>query len=132
MSKQHEHESVPFSEPLASQARGDSDGHPFRRVAILHHPMKPASVALADQIEDYLRGVVPWEIGRPDWDALEAVKAQAIAARTYTIRHLGRWEELGFDVYADVRDQVYRGRTGTAEITDRAVKETRDEVLVLR
>ena len=82
------------------------------------------------EIEDYLRGVVPWEIGRPGWDALEAVKAQAIAARTYTIRHLGRWEELGFDVYSDVRDQVYRGRTGTAEITDRAVKETRDEVLV--
>jgi len=75
-------------------------------------------------LELYLRGVVPWEIGRPEEAALEAVKAQAIAARTYTIRHLGRWEELGFDVYSDVRDQVYRGLTGTAPITDRAVRET--------
>ncbi len=81
-------------------------------------------------LEEYLRGVVPWEIGRPGPEALEAVKAQAIAARTYTIRHLGRWSELGFDVYADVRDQVYRGHTGTAEITDRAVRETRGLVIV--
>lgn len=81
-------------------------------------------------LEEYLRGVVPWEIGRPDADALEAVKAQAIAARTYTIRHLGRWAELGFDVYADTRDQVYRGRTGTAPITDRAVRETAGQVVL--
>lgn len=80
-------------------------------------------------LELYLRGVVPWEIGRPGEDALEAVKAQAIAARTYTIRHLGRWEGLGFDVYSDVRDQVYRGLTGTAPITDRAVRETAGIVL---
>jgi stage II sporulation protein D len=80
-------------------------------------------------LELYLRGVVPWEIGRPEDEAVEAVKAQAIAARTYTIQHLGRWEELGFDVYADVRDQVYRGLSGTAPITDRAVRETRGLVL---
>jgi stage II sporulation protein D len=81
-------------------------------------------------LEEYLRGVVPWEIGRPGPEAIEAVKAQAIAARTYTIRHLGRWSELGFDVYADVRDQVYRGHTGTVEVTDRAVRETRGQILV--
>lgn len=81
-------------------------------------------------VEEYLRGVVPWEIGRPEIAALEAVKAQAIAARTYTMRHLGRWADLGFDVYADTRDQVYRGRTGTAEITDRAVGDTRGQVVV--
>lgn len=81
-------------------------------------------------LEEYLRGVLPWEIGRPDEDALEAVKAQAIAARTYTRRHLGRWAELGFDLYSDTRDQVYRGRTGTSEITDRAVLETEGQVLM--
>lgn len=81
-------------------------------------------------IEEYLRGVVPWEIGRPGDDALEAVKAQAIAARTYTLRHLGRWESLGFDLYADTRDQVYRGHTGTAPITDRAVRETSGQVII--
>lgn len=80
-------------------------------------------------IETYLRGVVPWEIGRPGDDAIEAVKAQAIAARTYTWRHLGRWAELDFDLYADTRDQVYRGLSGTAPITDRAVRETEGQVL---
>lgn len=83
-------------------------------------------------VETYLRGVVPWEIGRPSEDALEAVKAQAIAARTYTYSHLGHWEGLGFDLYADTRDQVYRGLTGTAEITDRAVRETTHRVAVHR
>lgn len=81
-------------------------------------------------VETYLRGVVPWEIGRPSEDALEAVKAQAIAARTYTYSHLGHWDALGFDLYADTRDQVYRGLTGTAEITDRAVRETAHRVAV--
>jgi stage II sporulation protein D len=81
-------------------------------------------------LEEYLRGVVPWEIGRPDESGLEAVKAQAIAARTYTVGHLGQWSQLGFDVYADVRDQVYRGRTGGSAITDRAVRETDDRVLL--
>jgi stage II sporulation protein D len=83
-------------------------------------------------IETYLRGVVPWEIGRPGDDALEAVKAQAIAARTYTYAHLGQWTRLGFDVHADTRDQVYRGLTGTAPITDRAVRETAHRVAVYR
>lgn len=83
-------------------------------------------------VETYLRGVVPWEIGRPADDALEAVKAQAIAARTYTYAHLGQWADRGFDLYADTRDQVYRGLTGTAEITDRAVRETAHRVAVYR
>ena len=83
-------------------------------------------------VETYLRGVVPWEIGRPSEDALEAVKAQAVAARTYTYAHLGHWTALGFDLYADTRDQVYRGLTGTAEITDRAVRETAHRVAVYR
>lgn len=83
-------------------------------------------------VETYLRGVVPWEIGRPTEDAVEAVKAQAIAARTYTYSHLGHWDALGFDLYADTRDQVYRGLTGTAEITDRAVRETAHRVAVHR
>jgi len=81
-------------------------------------------------IETYLRGVVPWEIGRPDDEARAAVEAQAIAARTYTYARLGRWDEYGFDVYADVRDQVYRGMSGTAAICDQAIESTRHRVAV--
>ena len=46
-------------------------------------------------LETYLRGVVPWEIGRPGLESLEAVKAQAIAARTYTVAHLDRRAAVG-------------------------------------
>lgn len=81
-------------------------------------------------VEVYLRGVVPWEIGRPGTDAKTAVEAQAIAARTYTYSHLGHYEESGFDVYADTRDQVYRGVSGTAEVCDRAIRDSVHQVLV--
>ena len=102
------------------------DGH------VLLRRNDDGSLTLINQlgIEQYLRGVVPWEIGRPGEEALEAVKAQAIAARTYTYAHLGHWADLGFDLYDDTRDQVYRGLSGTAAITDRAVRETAGEVVV--
>jgi stage II sporulation protein D len=75
-------------------------------------------------METYLRGVVPWEIGRPEPNALAAVKAQAVAARTYAYAHLGHWEQFGFDAYDSVSDQVYRGLTGVHSVTDRAIRET--------
>ena len=81
-------------------------------------------------VEVYLRGVVPWEIGRPEPEAIEAVKAQAVAARTYTYAHRGRQSAEGFDLFADTRDQVYRGLSGTAAICDRAIAGTAHEVAV--
>ncbi len=80
-------------------------------------------------LEEYLRGVVPWEIGRPGEGGLEALCAQAIAARTYTVSHLGEREALGFDLWADTRDQVFRGLDGTDPWTDLAVLRTRGQVL---
>ncbi|MDX2473074.1 MAG: SpoIID/LytB domain-containing protein, partial [Candidatus Krumholzibacteria bacterium] len=40
-------------------------------------------------LESYLSGVVPWEIGRHPVDRLAALQAQAVAARTYTVAHWG-------------------------------------------
>lgn len=84
-------------------------------------------------MERYLRGVVPLEIGagRPA-EELEAVKAQAIAARTYAIRHMGRRESLGFDFYGSVMDQVYGGLDAEDPVSTRAVRETEGQVLVYR
>lgn len=81
-------------------------------------------------METYLLGVVPHEIGagRPETE-LEAVKAQAIAARTYAVRHMGRRASLGFDFYATVQDQVYGGAETDDPLSTRAVEETRGEVL---
>ena len=80
-------------------------------------------------IEDYLRGVVPYEIGRLDESKFEALKAQAVAARTYAYKHFGSRVAQGFDVYADTRDQVYKGLHSASEITDKAVRETEGVVM---
>lgn len=80
-------------------------------------------------MENYLLGVVPYEIGRVGPELLEAAKAQAVAARTYAVRYLGRRESLGFDVFATVQDQVYGGMEGEHEPVSRAVRETAGEIL---
>lgn len=80
-------------------------------------------------IEDYLRGVLPHEIGiLGDW-AYEALKAQAISARTYTYKNLNRRRSRGFDLYADVRDQMYLGASEEYALSNNAIAETRDIVM---
>ena len=81
-------------------------------------------------VESYLRGVVPREIGYLRDNEIEAMKAQAVAARTYTLAHLGRRRSLGFDLYADTRDQVYGGSGAESTNGDRAVQETSGKVMV--
>jgi stage II sporulation protein D len=80
-------------------------------------------------METYLLGVVPREIGRFDLDIYEAIKAQAVAARTYAVTYLGRRQQQGFDVYATTEDQVYGGAAAENETVNRAVRETAGEIL---
>ncbi|HEX2168209.1 MAG TPA: SpoIID/LytB domain-containing protein, partial [Longimicrobiales bacterium] len=80
-------------------------------------------------LEQYLLGVVPREIGRLPAHMIEAMKAQAVAARTYAIGNLGGRESLGFDFYATVMDQVYGGVEDEDSIVSRAVRETAGEIL---
>jgi len=75
-------------------------------------------------VEDYLKGVVPHEIGRLKQNEIEALKAQAVAARTYAYHHLGSRKSQGFDVYADTRDQVYNGKNDEDSITNKAILAT--------
>ncbi len=71
-------------------------------------------------IEDYLLGVVPFEMG--DSFPLEALKAQAIAARTYALRKSGSSGDYG--VEDTTNDQAYRGRTTYSPLSEQAVRET--------
>ncbi|MEN8373857.1 MAG: SpoIID/LytB domain-containing protein [Gemmatimonadota bacterium] len=80
-------------------------------------------------LETYLLGVVPHEIGARPVEEIEAVKAQAVAARTYAIAHRGRRRSLGFDYWANSNDQVYRGLEGQDPVAARAVRETRGEIV---
>jgi len=81
------------------------------------------------ELEAYLRGVVPWEIGRPGPAGQAAVEAQAVAARTYTISHLNERAAFGFDVWADVQDQVYRGARDEDDVCNDAITNTAGLVL---
>jgi len=68
--------------------------------------------------------VVPREMGAWEYPALEALKAQAVAARTYAVANRGKRAADGFDMGDTVADQVYGGRDGEQALTDRAIQET--------
>jgi stage II sporulation protein D len=81
------------------------------------------------ELESYLLGVVPMELGPEVWPQLEALKAQAVAARTYLWRNRGQFEDQGYDLCATPRCQVYGGASAEHPLSDRAVWATRGEVL---
>ncbi|MEN9355770.1 MAG: hypothetical protein RL318_3095 [Fibrobacterota bacterium] len=78
------------------------------------------------ELEDYLKGVVPGEIGRKlSKDKLEAVKAQAVAARTYSLKKLGQYPGRAYDLLATVADQVYSGLSIEDTLCTQAIEATR-------
>ena len=81
-------------------------------------------------LEYYLMGVVPSEMPS-NWE-IEALKAQAVAARSYAWAHSGsgsKWREQGFDLVPDVRDQAYKGLNVEAPKSTAAVMQTQGIVL---
>ena len=78
-------------------------------------------------LDPYLRGVVPLEMPA-SWPA-EALKAQAIAARSYAVYRLHPTTGL-FDVYDDTRSQVYRGKRAETTATNLAIRATAGKVLL--
>jgi stage II sporulation protein D len=90
------------------------------------------SVVNVIDLESYLRGVVPLEIGPRPMAELEAVKAQAIAARTYALAAGGKRAGGDYDMHATVADQVYGGVAAEHETSDRAVLETAGLALTYR
>ncbi len=80
-------------------------------------------------LEEYLRGVVPAEMPVKDGeDYYAALKAFAICARTYAVMKLSG-EKDDYDIFLDVRDQVYGGADAENIIADKAVKETKGMIL---
>lgn len=78
-------------------------------------------------LEEYLYSVVPSEMP-PTWPE-EALAAQAIAARSYTLANMGRFKNKGYDVSGSIISAFYRGYTGENERTTDAVEKTRGVVL---
>jgi stage II sporulation protein D len=81
-------------------------------------------------IEDYLRGVLSSEVP-PGWE-YEALKAQAVAARTYALYQKRTAGRRPFDIVATVNSQVYEGSKREHPREAQAIKDTRGLVLVYR
>ncbi|WP_052572062.1 SpoIID/LytB domain-containing protein [Geothrix fermentans] len=110
----------PAGELTALQGKGRYRG----KVEIFPNAQGRLTVVNTLDLETYLRGVVPKEMGAWEFPSLEALKAQAVAARTYAVANRGKRAADGFDMGDTVADQVYGGRDGEQSLTDRAIQET--------
>jgi stage II sporulation protein D len=110
----------PLGELTTLQGKGRYRG----RIDIFPNAQGRLTVLNTLDLETYLRGVVPREMGAWEFPSLEALKAQAVAARTYAVANRGKRAADGFDMGDTVADQVYGGRDGEQALTDRAIQET--------
>lgn len=78
-------------------------------------------------LEEYILGVVPSEM--PSKWNIEALKAQAIAARSYAIANRGKRASRGYDLKDTPEDQAYGGASSETAATNRAVSETKGVVV---
>jgi len=78
-------------------------------------------------LEDYLKGVLPWE-ANPNWP-VEALKAQAVVSRTYGLFKAIEYQKEKTHVSQDVLSQVYAGKTVENPKTSQAVDLTKGEIL---
>ena len=85
------------------------------------------SVINVVDLEDYVKGVIPYEMGG-SWP-LAALEAQAVCARTYVCGHSKHLSAYGFDVCAGTDCQVYNGANSATSVTDQAVDNTAGECL---
>jgi stage II sporulation protein D len=74
-------------------------------------------------MDDYVRGVVPLEIGTNARADMAAVEAQAVAARSYAMTHLAG-SGRSFDMVATTADQVYGGASAESAVGNQAVEAT--------
>jgi stage II sporulation protein D len=110
--------------PMAS-ASISVDEHRYRGHLRIEYDVRRGRSRLFNRLllEDYLLGVVPAEM--PESFGFEALKAQAVAARSYTLAEMAQRGWL----YSDTRSQVYEGRARERPLVTRAVQETAGEVL---
>lgn len=100
----------------------------YRGTLILRlDPGQTLTIVEEASVEEYLEGILPHEMD-PNWP-LEALKAQAVVARTFTYANMGKFRKDGFDLTSDTRSQVYKGTTLVNENVRAAVRQTRGEVL---
>ena len=137
---------------LVSARREDSRNVPLRESPIIVRPLEPGgtigfngrrwrgellvssdgeglTVVNRLRMDDYVRGVVPLEIGTSSPGDAAAVEAQAVTARSYAVTRLGD-SRRGYDMTATTQDQVYRGADAETAVGNASVDATRGLVLL--
>ncbi len=107
-----------------------ANGIAYRGDLVIHREKYTLSMVNYVGLEEYLLSVVPAEVYK-SWDK-EALKAQAVAARTYALYEMKRNRKnksRKFDLYNDTRSQVYRGISSEHPKTTQAVLSTKGQVL---
>ncbi len=104
------------------------DGKPYRGDVAFFGGDSGVIVVNVVQIDDYLRGVVPLELGDVAPAESAAVQAQAVAARSYAYTHLDSGNHE-YDVTGGSLDQVYGGVAAETPVSSEAVESTRALVL---
>jgi stage II sporulation protein D len=104
------------------------DGKPFRGRIVVTSDGKRVQAVDAVALESYLKGVVPSEMPF-DWSS-EALKAQAVAARSYALANLAKKRD--FDLYGDTRDQVYGGVDAEQPASSDAIDATKGQVVLYK
>jgi len=100
-------------------------GRPYRGKLVIRSSGGRLQVVNHVGVEAYLYGVVPDEMP-PSWH-LEALKAQAVAARTYAL--VSRRTGGTFDLYSDTRSQVYGGVPSEEARASQAIDATAGKVV---
>ena len=105
------------------------NGKNFRgEVEVRRYDTSDMTVINVLPLEEYLYGVVPREIGASS--PLEAIKAQAVAARNYSLQSIGKNAKWGFDMTNTVSDQAYGGYEWERATSNKGVDETKDKKLM--
>lgn len=123
-------EIFPPPEGAGVPASVEVDGKTYRgSLLVSTNPRGTLNLVNRVDLEGYLYGVVPAEMGPKRYDEVEALKAQAVAARTYALAHRGQFEAEGYDLCATPKCQVYAGLTAEDPLSSGAVDATRGLVL---
>jgi stage II sporulation protein D len=123
-------EIFPPPEGVGMPASVEVDGKSYRgSLLVLTNPRGTLNLVNRVDLDEYLYGVVPAEMGPKRYDELEALKAQAVAARTYALAHRSQFETEGYDLCATPKCQVYAGLTAEDPLSSGAVDATRGLVL---
>jgi peptidoglycan hydrolase-like amidase len=126
--------------PKSGRVRIDSGGAPFEfenrtyrgSIEVFGNSRNTFTVVNELPLEDYLLGVVPNELNPVTFAQVEALKAQAIAARTYIMRNLGQYKNEGYDICASDSCQVYMGQGTENPLSTQAVVDTRGIIATYR